>query len=236
MSFLPLLNGEYRRKLYSMNRRNFIKTTSGAIASLPFISTLLGQNAVSDELQDLYSFMESKLIDGKPFKLYPFQKEILKTIHENNRVVIVKARQIGMTTLFAGYDSWLIERSNVINRYSPPNSEMCECYIKLVRQFSDKISSGISVRSEGRPTGLLYDECNYCEDFERYVRSDSKRFRNAKIVIAGTPDNEGRLKKFVDTHPDYVIKHYPATKCMVLWKDHRRAYYATYWGDHEEII
>ena len=45
-----------------MNRRNFIKTTSGALASLPFIPKLFGITPVSDELKDLYAFLESKTI------------------------------------------------------------------------------------------------------------------------------------------------------------------------------
>ena len=38
--------------------------------------------------------------DGKPIELYPYQKAFLKALHENDNVVVCKARQLGYTTAY----------------------------------------------------------------------------------------------------------------------------------------
>lgn len=42
------------------------------------------------------------------FDLYPFQEDALRTITQNNRIIILKARQMGISTLAAGYSIWLM--------------------------------------------------------------------------------------------------------------------------------
>src|ERR1022692_1432788 len=42
-----------------------------------------------------------------PFRLWPAQTEALKTIMDSRLVVLLKARQIGMTTLVVGYAVWM---------------------------------------------------------------------------------------------------------------------------------
>lgn len=204
-----------------MNRRNFLKTTSGAIASLPFVPSLLGEDKLSDELQDLYSFLESKQLNGKPFKLYPFQKQILKNIHENNRLVIVKARQIGMTTLLGGYNSWFENKNKCVIIYKPLYNENFIYYDRIYRSFSDKLEVG-------PVKGLFYDEYNWRGKFYDEMEDNDNFVTGGKIVIVGTPDPEGRLKKFVDTHTDYVVAHYPAYKCKPKWNYRKMSdYYDT---------
>lgn len=41
-----------------------------------------------------------------PFKLYPYQEELTNDMEENDRVVILKSRQLGISTLSAGYSLW----------------------------------------------------------------------------------------------------------------------------------
>ena len=211
-----------------MNRRNFIKTTSGALASLPFIPKLFGITPVSDELKDLYAFLESKTIkqyaiwDDIPFKLYPFQKEILKTIHENDKVVIVKARQIGGTTLLSGYGAW----ADTTNRglYLPFCSSSCmyEHFSRLGRSFGRY--------SSGKYVGLMLDEYNYSPHFENVIKNSDLSKHCKKLIVVGTPDKQGRLKKFVDTHPEFKVVYYPVTKCPELYPISRIASYETYVG------
>jgi len=43
-----------------------------------------------------------------PFQLYPFQEDALGDFKENDRLVILKSRQLGISTLTAGYALWLI--------------------------------------------------------------------------------------------------------------------------------
>lgn len=42
------------------------------------------------------------------FNLYPFQEKVLKLIHENDYAIVNKSRQLGLTTLAAGYALWLM--------------------------------------------------------------------------------------------------------------------------------
>jgi len=42
------------------------------------------------------------------FKLWSAQREAIKVVHKNNKVVILKARQLGITWLLIGYSLWLM--------------------------------------------------------------------------------------------------------------------------------
>ena len=42
------------------------------------------------------------------FDLYPFQEDCLKEFHENRYNIILKSRQLGISTLSAGYSLWMI--------------------------------------------------------------------------------------------------------------------------------
>lgn len=43
-----------------------------------------------------------------PFKLYPYQEDSLEDFLQHDRVIILKSRQLGISTLIAGYALWLI--------------------------------------------------------------------------------------------------------------------------------
>jgi hypothetical protein len=43
-----------------------------------------------------------------PFHLYPYQEDTLVDFHENDRTIILKSRQLGISTLIAGYALWMI--------------------------------------------------------------------------------------------------------------------------------
>jgi phage terminase large subunit-like protein len=43
-----------------------------------------------------------------PFHLYPFQEKVLRDLHTNDYNVILKSRQLGISTLSAGYSLWLM--------------------------------------------------------------------------------------------------------------------------------
>ena len=48
-------------------------------------------------------------IRGKiPFGLYNFQEKTLKSLQENDHNIILKSRQLGISTLMAGYGLWLM--------------------------------------------------------------------------------------------------------------------------------
>lgn len=43
-----------------------------------------------------------------PFHLYPYQEDTLQDFQENDRIIILKSRQLGISTLIAGYALWMI--------------------------------------------------------------------------------------------------------------------------------
>jgi hypothetical protein len=42
------------------------------------------------------------------FKLYPFQEKVLTLFHDNENIIVNKSRQLGISTLAAGYSLWLM--------------------------------------------------------------------------------------------------------------------------------
>lgn len=42
------------------------------------------------------------------FNLYPFQEKVLHLVRDNRNTLILKSRQLGISTLMAGYSLWLI--------------------------------------------------------------------------------------------------------------------------------
>ena len=42
------------------------------------------------------------------FNLYPFQEDVLKEFKNHNYTIINKSRQLGISTLVAGYSLWLM--------------------------------------------------------------------------------------------------------------------------------
>ncbi len=43
-----------------------------------------------------------------PFKTFDFQKELLKDFHDYRYNIILKARQLGISTIVSGYISWMM--------------------------------------------------------------------------------------------------------------------------------
>ena len=55
-----------------------------------------------------YAVIQHPLKRKVPFALYPFQEASLKDFKENNYNIILKARQLGISTLTAGYALWMM--------------------------------------------------------------------------------------------------------------------------------
>jgi len=187
----------------NISRRKFINvgTLSLGISALPICNFLKKKT----ELEDLYDYVESNLhpINGNipPFKLYPHHKRILKNIHENDRVVIVKARQIGMTTLLAVYLKWL----NGPYKYITANQEMGQYFRKILNKFDEKLNC------ESDNTVYVLDEVN----LNRLPFPHPKN----KTIIVGTPDARGNLKYVVDRKDLFKLKvfTYSVHDCYPMW-------------------
>ena len=135
----------------NLPRRKFLQLFGGITATFPFLS--FGKTTEPKwvdnsppkrtELEDLYEFVESRTmrcpIKGLiPFKLFPFQKEILKYIHENRFTLFVKARQIGMTSLVTAYSVWAQQRQNAKIYGASANYWMTQYWVERFAWFGGK--------------------------------------------------------------------------------------------------
>ena len=57
---------------------------------------------------DNFAFIFHPMKGKIPFKLFDYQEEVLKDLVANRFNIILKARQLGMSTLAAGYIAWLV--------------------------------------------------------------------------------------------------------------------------------
>jgi hypothetical protein len=55
-----------------------------------------------------YCYIQHPIRGRVLFHLYPFQEKVLKLWQENNYSIVVKSRQLGISTLSAGYSLWLM--------------------------------------------------------------------------------------------------------------------------------
>jgi hypothetical protein len=55
-----------------------------------------------------YCFIQHPQRGRIPFHLYPFQEKVLKLFQENPYSIVLKSRQLGISTLGAGYSLWLM--------------------------------------------------------------------------------------------------------------------------------
>jgi len=199
-----------------MNRRNFLKSAVIATSSLPLLGWT--SNKSTRELTELYTYLETKTIytpmDGiVPFKLFPFQREILKHIHENNRIVIIKSRQIGMTTLLAGYYSWLSYKENVWDWYNPSTNSTITQYYNLTNRFN---ANPMVVSEEDVDMHLMYfDEFNFGRKSWPQIPTLT---HNKKWIVCGTLDPNGRIVEFINDNPSWKVVTYPFDKCTSLLK------------------
>lgn len=227
-----------------MNRRNFLKTT-GIIGMGVFapIHNLFANIKTNTEVDDLYRYLESKTINTPiqgviPFKLYPFQKDILKAIHENDRLVIVKCRQIGMTTLLAGYAAWLSHQKNICDPYHSCNRDMFCYYRDLTNRFDYIGNGGIAAPPRPylySPDFMLsyFDEINYTFRYWNPTQIIQDNVLNGykmtkKIVISGSVDSDGQMRKIVElanNNPKWKVLYYPWDKCYPMWFKARRDFY-----------
>ena len=77
-----------------------------------------------------------------PFDLYPFQEETLKRFHLDKYLLILKSRQLGITTLVAAYTLWMMlfnEDKNVL--VISIKQEISKEIITKIRHANDHLPS-----------------------------------------------------------------------------------------------
>lgn len=209
-----------------MNRRNFFKITAAASA-LTFIPFTFAKPTVESELEDLYRFCESRMVpqwnkplqQSIPFKLPQFQKDILRDIHIHDKLVIVKSRQIGMTTLLAAYTAWKISKN--------PNFYVTYAGIEYRKENDrwDRLIGSFLSGQKWKPVGPsqleILDEYNFRYLPARFINRDiwirdclRKSIPNPKYIIAGSVDPDGNLKECVELDGFVTVK-YPWMRCVM---------------------
>ena len=59
-----------------------------------------------------YCYIQHPVKGKMKFDLYPFQEKTLEALKDNDYNIILKARQLGISTLSAGYSLWLMNFHN----------------------------------------------------------------------------------------------------------------------------
>jgi hypothetical protein len=180
-------------------------------------------NKICGSLENLYDYVElqqlySPNLGNVPFRLHPYQKQILKYIHENDKIIFVKARQIGMTSLLAAYQSW----GNSYGGYNSPNSDMNDNYLTLIKNFTN-------TKNKSDVFYYCADELNFCDSnkFKYFVdmtnELTSTNTFKYKIIVAGSIDKNNNLKWLIDNKDKYGFKvfKYSAKDCFPMWNQEK---------------
>lgn len=98
--------------------------------------------------------------DWIPFTLWPEQVEVLNALHDNQRVVILKARQLGLTWLMLSYALWLM-------LFEP---------IATVLLFSKRDDEAVYLAGEERLRGMWRKLPDWLKSGHDVVRDDAHVF------------------------------------------------------------
>lgn len=115
-----------------------------------------------------------------PFELYPFQEDVLNQFNEHRLNIILKSRQLGISTLSAGYSLWkclFTESFNVV--VIATKSKVASALVKKVRVMYNEIPEWMKSKSLG--TNRTYDNVQ------------SQEFGNgSKIMAESCSEDSGR--------------------------------------------
>lgn len=179
-----------------------------------------------NELSDLFYYLESKTIQHPirgtiPFKLYKFQKELLTDMYDNQRLLIIKCRQIGASTLLAGYIAWRFNRTGTVAVINSLKRVCAEELFKRVQWFEPDYPRLYTDGRGLRASLYVYDEWNYNKDCGKPY--DHLRFlQPGQHIITGTVDKKGKLHELcktlcsTPTRP-FEVKWVPVSACKELW-------------------
>lgn len=136
-----------------------------------------------------------------PFKLYEYQKKIIRQICENDKVIFLKARQIGITTLLDSYARHTdIDYKSNAKRAAPRAYNTYFSENKIIAQEINFIKPQIH-------TNLI--------SFKEIIAKSEKE----KIIIAGSVDPYGNMKWAKDNAKKYGFKFFTYTinDCKHEW-------------------
>lgn len=169
-----------------------------------------------------YCMIQHPVKGRMPFKLYPYQEDLMKAFVEYDRNIILKSRQLGISTLSAGYILWLmifhedknilvvaidqatsknlVTKVHVMLEYlpswlKPKTTESNKLSIRLTNgsQVKAVASTGTSGRSEALSL-LIIDEAAFVQNAEELWASAQQTLgTGGRAIVLSTPNGTGNF-------------------------------------------
>ena len=155
-----------------------------------------------------------------PFDLYPFQENTLKSFHDFRYLMILKSRQLGITTLVAAYSLWMMifnEDKNILvisikqeiskeiitkvrfaNEHLPSWLKVKETtnnFLSLRLSNGSMVAATSSAKDAGRSKALsllILDEAAFIDDAEQiWTSAYNTLSTGGRAIILSTPNGVG---------------------------------------------
>ena len=155
-----------------------------------------------------------------PFDLYPFQEDTLKSFHDWRYLMILKSRQLGITTLVAAYSLWMMifnEDKNILvisikqeiskeiitkvrfaNEHLPSWLKVKETtnnFLSLRLANGSMVAATSSAKDAGRSKALsllIIDEAAFIDDAEQiWTSAYNTLSTGGRAIILSTPNGVG---------------------------------------------
>ena len=179
-------------------------------------------------VQDIVYFLKKYVmiqhpVRGRiPFLLYEFQEDVLESLADNDYTVILKARQLGLTTLIAGYVLWLMifnedknvlviskdqaSAKNLVTKVRFANTHLPgwlrmeaieDNKLSLKLKNMSEIKASASTRYAGRSEALsllILDEAAFMDKIDDiWASSQQTLATGGRAIILSTPNGVGNF-------------------------------------------
>jgi len=182
------------------------------------------------------------------FELYPFQEKVLQDFQSHNKIIILKARQLGISTLSAAFCLWyalfnegknilfvskrqkdaigLIDKVRVMHQNLPvwlKSFAKTVDYNKQTISFTNdsKISAESTTEDTGRSTSnaiVICDEFAFVAYQEKLLTSVQQSAQTGKVFVISTPNGVGN--KFHKMWIDATAGHNLYYPIRLKWDIH----------------
>lgn len=124
-----------------------------------------------------------------------------------------------MSTMLAGYTSWLSHKRNIRHWYIGPNKTMDNYWTKQLLSMNPCLPSNFS---NSTYKISIFDELNFRDYY--YIRPtlelcmETSIFED-KIIVTGIVDSQDILINVICKYEPkgYKVLYYPVTKCFPMW-------------------
>lgn len=169
-----------------------------------------------------YSYIQHPVRGRVLFDLYPYQIDAMKDFEEHSNNIVLKGRQLGFSTLVAGYALWLMlfhsdknilviatkqeTAKNLVTKVRFMHANLpvwlrgnCEEDNKLSMRFANgsQIKAVASSKDAGRSEALsllILDECAFIDDADIiWTAASSTLSTGGKAILISTPNGVGNF-------------------------------------------